>query len=151
MKEIIFPAINLKIITNPIALNIINISITWYAIIIVLAIIISMILMKIEDGKYSIKFDDILELAIFLIPISLICARLYYVIFNFTYYARNLNQILNIKSGGLAIYGGILGGLLVTIIYSKFKKINILDILDYIVPYLALRSINWKVGKLYKL
>lgn len=138
MKEVFFPLINLKLQLSPIAISIGDIHIYWYAILIVSAFVIGIILCKKDDGKYGIKFEDIFDLMLFLIPISIICARLYYVIFNIDVYINNPMQIFNIRTGGLAIYGGIIGALITCIIFCKIRKIHILDMLDYLVPYLAL-------------
>ena len=101
-------------------------------------------------GKYGIKFTNMIDLCIFLIPISIICARIYYVLFELDYYIKEPLQIFNLRNGGLAIYGGIIGGAITCYIFCKKKKIKILDLLDFIVPCLALRTSNRKVGKLYK-
>lgn len=100
--------------------------------------IIALIWCKFKSGRFGIKFEDILDLAIFVLPISIICARLYYVAFSLDYYTRNPSEILSIKSGGLAIYGGLIGGIIVIAIYCKVKKIKLLDITDYIAPVIAL-------------
>lgn len=136
-NTITFPILNLEINLNKIACTIYGINIYWYAILITASIILALILCKIQDGKFGIKFQTILDLSIFLIPISFICARIYYVIFNINNYT-NLINILNIRDGGIAIYGGIIGGVITTYVFCKKRKINPLDILDYIVPYLAL-------------
>lgn len=149
MKEITFPDFNLVFNIDNIAIDIGGISIYWYAILIVSAFIIGIIFCKNDDGKYSVKFDDILELMIMLIPISVISARIYFVLFKLNYYIQNPIEIFDIRNGGLAIYGGIVGAIIVILAFCKAKKINTLDMLDYIVPYLALRSINWKMGELF--
>ncbi len=150
MNTITFPLLNLKLQISRIAFSIGNIDIYWYAILIVFAFLIGLIIFKIKDGKFGIKFSDILDLSILVIPISIISARLYYIVFNANYYISNLNQIFNLRNGGLAIYGGIIGGVLTCYIYCKKKKINLWDLLDYIVPSLALRTSNRKMGKFYK-
>lgn len=137
MKLVTFPLINLELNLNPIALNIFGINIHWYAILIVLSFIFTIVLCKKDDGKFKIKYEDILDLSLILIPISFIFARLYYVIFNMEYYTT-FARIINIKDGGLAIYGGIIGGFLSIYIFCKKRNIKILDLTDYIVPYLAL-------------
>ena len=142
MNIVSIPLLNLKMQISKIAFSIGNIDIYWYAIFIVLAILISLIICKIKNGKFGIKFDDLIDLSIFVIPISIICARLYYVIFNINYYIANPMQIFNLRNGGLAIYGGIIGGLITCYIFCKKRKIDLLDLLDYIAPCLALRTIN---------
>ena len=138
MQEIVFPGVNLNMKISRVALNIFGINIYWYAIIIAVAIIIALIILKKRDGLYDIQFEKVLELSIIVIPISIICARIYYCIFNFEYYINHPIKILDIKAGGLAIYGGIIGGAVTAIIYSKKQGIDIMNLLDYIVPSLAL-------------
>ena len=150
MNEVTFPMLNLKINIDNIAFSILGIDIYWYAILIVSAMVLAFIIFKLRDGLYDIRFSDIIDLAIFLIPISIISARIYYVIFNLNYYIESPTQILNFRSGGLAIYGGIIGGTITCIIFCKKRNIKLLNLLDYIVPGLALRSSNRKMGKLYK-
>ena len=150
MNEIQFPGLNLKLKISQIAFSIGNISIYWYAIFMVSAFIIGTILFKLKDGKFGIKFSDILDLIIIMIPVSIISARIYYVLFKLEYYIQNPIQIFNLRNGGLAIYGGIIGGTICAYIFCKKKKIDLLDLLDYIVPCLALRTSNWKMGKFCK-
>ena len=103
-----------------------------------LAFTLALIIFKKKDGKFGIKYSDIVDLCIILIPVSIICARIYYVIFSLDIYIKNPLQIFNFRSGGLAIYGGIIGGAITCLIFCKKRKVNILDLLDYIVPCLAL-------------
>lgn len=138
MKQITFPAINLNLNINSVAFRICGIEIYWYAIIIVTGIITALLICKKKDGLYNIKFDNILEMMIYTIPIAIISARLYYVIFNLKYYIDNPTQIFNLRTGGIAIYGAIIGGLITIIIYTKKHKMNLLDVLDYIVPSLVI-------------
>ncbi len=120
-----------------IAFEIFGVPIYWYAILIVSSMVIALLWCKKQDGKFNIKFDDILDLAIIILPISIICARLYYVMFSLDYYIKNPSEIFNIKNGGLAIYGGLIGGIIVILVFSKIKKLRVLDITDYIVPIIA--------------
>ena len=82
MNTIKFPLLNLSLKISRIAINIFGIDIYWYAIIIVFAIIIALLWCKLNSKKYNIEFEKITDLAVIAIPISIICARLYYVIFN---------------------------------------------------------------------
>ena len=110
MNKISFPGLNLEFNISPTAFSIFSIEIYWYAILMVSAFAISLVIYKIKDGKYGIKFDDILNLSLITIPISLLCARLYYIAFKLDYYIQNPMQIFNFRTGGLAIYGGLIGG-----------------------------------------
>lgn len=150
MNVITFPGLNLQFNINRIALSIGSISIYWYAILIMSAFAISLLIYKLKNGKFEIKFSDILDLALLLIPISIVSARIYYILFNLEYYLANPRQMLNFRSGGLAIYGGIIGGAITCYIFCKKRKINLFDLLDYIVPCLALRTSNRQMGEFYK-
>lgn len=149
MKEIIIPIFNLKLSINPVSFYVLGIPVYWYAILIVLSIVIAMFMYYKKDGKFGIKYDDIIDLALVLIPISFICARIYYIIFNLSSY-KTFGEMLNIKDGGLAIYGGIIGGAITAYLFCKERKISFLDLADYIIPYLALRTSNRKMGEFYK-
>ena len=142
MNVITFPDLNLQFNINRVALSIGGISIYWYAILMTSAFVISLLIYKLKNGKFEIKFSDILDLALLVIPISIVSARLYYILFNLEYYVKNPTQIFNLRSGGLAIYGGIIGGAVTCYIFCKKRKINLLNLLDYIVPCLALRTSN---------
>lgn len=142
MNVVTFPGLNLQFNINRIALSIGGISIYWYAILMTFAFAISLLIYKLKNGKFEIKFSDILDLALLLIPISIVSARLYYILFNLEYYVANPMQMFNLRSGGLAIYGGIIGGTVTCYIFCKKRKIDLLNLLDYIVPCLALRTSN---------
>lgn len=129
--------LNIKLNINPIAIKIFGMEIYWYGIIIVASILLAIFLSKKEHKKFGIKHEQILNLTIILIPFAFLGARIYYCLFNQQEYS-NIKEVLNIKDGGLAIYGAILAGAVVIYVYSKLQKINLLDLFDYIVPYLSL-------------
>ena len=138
MDIVSFPMLNLTLNIDNIAFSLFGIDIYWYAVFIVSAVIIAMFILKKRDGLYEIKYDDILDLSIFVIPISIIFARIYYVLFNLDDYIHDPIGILEIRTGGLAIYGGIIGGIITCIIFCRYRNIKILDLLDLIAPTLAL-------------
>lgn len=74
--------------------------------------------------------DDFLNMFIIAVPIAIICARAYYVIFNWDYYSNNFAEIFNIRGGGIAIYGGVIGAALVVTVYCLKKKISLGMVLD---------------------
>ena len=150
MNKVYFPLLNLELTINNIAFSIFGVDIYWYAILIVGAMIAGIIILKLRDGLYGIKFETIIDLVLYLIPISIISARLYYVLFDLDFFLKAPMQILNIRTGGIAIYGGIIGGAITCFIFCKKKNIQILDLFDYIAPALALRSSNRKMGEFCK-
>lgn len=150
MNTVSFPMLDIKLRMNPVAFELFGLEIHWYALLIISAIIIALIILKLRDSLYNIKFEDIIDLAIYVIPISIISARLYYVLFNLQDYLEVPSRIFNIRGGGLAIYGGIIGGLITCIVFCKKRKIKLLELLDYLAPVLVLRAINRKMGEFYK-
>lgn len=123
---------------NPIFLKLGPINIYWYSIFIMIALIIGYYLIKIESEKHDISSNLIIDLIFYVIPISIICARIYYVIFNLDYYSVNPEEIFYIWNGGLAIHGGIIGGLLTIFYFCKQKNISFFLMTDIISPVLLL-------------
>jgi len=150
MNTITFPLLNLKFKISQVAFSLFGIDIYWYAVFIVSSIVLAFILYKMRDGLYSIKYDDVLDLALITIPIAFVSARLYFVLFKLDYYLDNPAAILDFRAGGLAIYGGIIGGMVSCYIFSKKRKIKLLNLFDYIVPGIALRTSDWKMGEFCK-
>lgn len=136
--NIAFPNFNIYLNINKIAFSIGSINIHWYGIIIATAILLCLFLAYKNDGKYGIKYSDIENSMIIALPLSIIGARLYYVIFSWNYYKSNLSEIVKVWNGGLAIYGGILTAILVVFIYCRNKKINVLSFLDFLAPLVTL-------------
>jgi len=120
------------------AFSIFGVDIYWYAIIITSAILIGYLWAKLHDGRYNIKFDDAYNLSLFMIPIAIISARIYYVVFKLDYYSQNLEEIFDFRNGGIAIYGALIGAIATIFVFCKIKKIKILDLLDYLAPIIPL-------------
>jgi len=138
MKPITFPNLGLDISINPVAFSIAGKNIYWYGIIITFGIALAMFLAWRNRKKQKIDWDTIVDFVLIVIPVGIICARLYYVIFKWEYYSQNIGEILQIWNGGLAIYGAVIGGILTAFVFCKKKKINFLELCDYCSPYLAL-------------
>ena len=79
---------------------------------------------------YGISTDDVIDMLIAAVPLAIICARLYYVVFELDYYLEHPGEIIQIWSGGLAIYGGVIGAVLGVILVCRHKKIPIGAMLD---------------------
>ena len=116
-----------------VAFTLFGIDIMWYGILMATGMVLGVFIALREAKRLGIKEDDILNLAIIAIPCGLIGARLYYVIFNWSYYSGNISEILNFRGGGMAIHGGLLGGVLAGYIYTKVKKLNFFKMADCVV------------------
>lgn len=71
-----------------------------------------------------------LDFALYAIICAIIGARIYYVIFNWDYYGKNLYQIVNLRAGGLAIYGGVIAGAITMLVYTHVKKVSFFSMAD---------------------
>lgn len=133
-----FPGLGIEeFALNPVAFTIFGIDIRWYGIIITLGMIVGYLVARRNAGIEGIKSDDILDLAIYLIIFSIIGARLYYVIMKPSLF-KSFFDVINIRSGGLAIYGGVGAGALTILIFSKIKKISTAKLLDAVAPGLII-------------
>ena len=134
---------------NPVLLKIGNIKIYWYSITMFLGILIGGILVLKEAKKHRISENFIYNLFFYIIPIALIGARLYYVIFNWNYYSQKLTSIFKVWEGGLAIHGGIIAGLIFIIFYTKKHRINTIKLLDFIVVGLIIGQAIGRWGNFF--
>lgn len=116
-----------------IAFTIFGIDVMWYGILMATGMILGTLIALKEAKRVGIKEDDILDLAIIAIPVGLISARLYYVIFNWEYYSNNPSQIFNFRGGGMAIHGALIGGILAGYVFSRYKQINFLKLADTVI------------------
>ena len=91
-----------------------------------------------RSGKYGLKQDDLTDMLLFTAPIGIIGARIFYVLVNWELYSPNPIDIIKIWEGGLAIYGGIVLGIITIFIFCRIRKINALQVLDHLAVYLAL-------------
>ena len=135
MENVIsFPGLGIKDFTvKEIAFSLFGRNVAWYGIIITFGIILA-VLYVMNRAKYEgIKEDDILDYAIFVIPIAIIGARVYYVLTSLDQY-DTFGEAIAIWEGGLAIYGAIIFGALTALVVSLIKKINILKIFDMLCP-----------------
>lgn len=112
--------------------------ISWYAILIVGAIVIGLILCTREACRLHLPQDLVVDFLLYAIPLGIVGARLYYVLFRFGDYSDNLLAIFDIRGGGLAIYGGVIGGLIAAKLVAKKDGVPILTILDLVAPALVL-------------
>ena len=123
------------------------ITIYWYGFIIALSIVLGYLLILKLSKYFSIKKQDLENLALYLIIFSILGARIYEVLFiEFNYYFKNPLEIIKIWQGGLAIHGAIIFGIIFLYFYSKKKSINFYILTANIVPGLILGQIIGRFG-----
>ena len=128
--------INIKNLTD--GFDLFGLHIAWYGVIIAVGIIVAAILVYHLAKKNGQRADDYIDLAIISVILAIIGARLYYVLFSWDYYSQHLNEIVMIRNGGLAIYGGLIFGIATAAIVCKVKKISFFRVLDTAVPGIVL-------------
>lgn len=109
-----------------------NFSIAYYGIVIAIGMAAAFVFIMKESKRVGYRQDDFMDMFIFGIIFGVIGARIYYVIFSWDMYKDDLLQIFNIRGGGLAIYGGIIGGLITVIVMCHIKKLNFWKCADVI-------------------
>lgn len=123
---------------DPVAFRVFGFEVRWYGLLIAIAVLIGTILALREAKRKGVKEESIIDMLLFAVPGAIIGARLYYVIFQWDYYSQNPGEILNLRGGGLAIHGVIIGGALVAYVFTKVKKMNFFTIADIVAPSLIL-------------
>jgi prolipoprotein diacylglyceryl transferase len=123
---------------DPVAFSIFGLEVRWYGLLIAIAVMIGTLIAAKEAGRKGIKEETLIDFLLFAVPVAIISARLYYVIFSWSYYSSNPGQILNIRGGGLAIHGAVIGGALVAIIFTRIKKLRFWTLADVVAPSLIL-------------
>lgn len=137
MHQLSFPGLGIKeFMLNPVMFEIPifgGLQIRWYAILITLGMIIAFTYASLRAKQVRIKFDDMLDFAIYTVLIGIIGARLYYVIFEHDN-IKSFWDIFAIWKGGLAIYGGLIAGGLTVLVICLIKKIRFFKLADCTVP-----------------
>lgn len=134
---------------NPIAFTIFNIDIRWYGILISLGALLGTIIAYKRAPKHGIVPEDILDVILWALPMGIIGARIYYVIFSWQMYKSTPSEIFDIRSGGLAIHGGLIFGISAAYLVCRRKKINFLEMTDLLIPSVALAQSIGRWGNFF--
>lgn len=121
-----------------VAFSLFGIEVRWYGIFIVTGMILAMFLSAKEAKRRGLKEDDVFDLAFWAIPIAVIGARLWYVIFEWSSYQGDISKIINIREGGLAIQGGLMAAMITGWIFCKVRKLSFLEMADIVFPYVVM-------------
>lgn len=150
MPEIWFPNLGIEIDhLSRTAFTVFGQDIYWYGIFIGLGVILGVLLALHEAKRTGQNQDTYLDFIIYAMIIAIIGARLYYVIFSWDFYSQHPEKIFAIREGGLAIYGGIIGGVLTAIVYSHLKKKSFWVMADTMAPSLILGQMLGRWGNFF--
>lgn len=130
INNISFPNLGLDFNISRAAFSLFGIDVYWYGLIICAGIAIACAYGFYAVRKTDISPDDLLNMILISLPTAIICARIYYVLFSLEDYMHTPLDIFNIRQGGLAIYGGIIGIMIVVLVYTKRKSLNLGAVLD---------------------
>ncbi len=107
-----------------------TLSIACYGVVLAFAMMTGLLLVMRVAKATGQKEEDYFDLGVIAIIVAVICARIYYVVFSWDYYRAHIAEIFNLRKGGLAIYGGVAGGVITVLIFCRIRKLNALRALD---------------------
>ena len=129
-SPITFPGLGITIDPSPVAFTIGSKEIYWYGVIIAAGFLLAYVLMQRKAPRFGLTGDDVLDMLLWAVPIGVIGARIYYCAFYWELFRDDPISCLYIWEGGLAIYGGVIAGVLGLCLYSRVKKKPLPVVLD---------------------
>lgn len=127
---IAFPSIGLEMTLNRVAFSLFGKDIYWYGIIICAGFILAALYVNARVREFGFTSDHLVDCLILCVPVGIVCARLYYVAFEWEYYSQNPAEIIAIWHGGIAIYGAVIGVVAALFAYSRVKKLSFAGLCD---------------------
>lgn len=121
-------------VMDPIAISLGPIDVTWYGVIIAFGIVLAFLVAQREMLKRGFHEEFLTDLLIWAVPLAILGARLYYVIFKWEYYSENPGDILQVWEGGLAIHGALIASFVTAYVFTKKRKVSFLKLADVVAP-----------------
>ena len=140
-----FPALGLQM-NPPASIHVLGRDIYFYGILIAAGFMLAILYCSRQSKRFGLKEDDVYDLMLWLLPLSILGARLYYVAFSYQDYIGHPEKIFAVWEGGLAIYGGVIAGVLTVIGVCRHKKIPVGAMLDLVVFGLLMGQIIGRWG-----
>jgi len=155
--QISFPGLGIETFTvNKIAFEIFGFDVRWYGILIVLGMIAAFAYAIYRSKQEGFSPDDVLDMGLYIVIFGVLGARLYYVLMKWDTFVipgrpliENLKALVNIRGGGLAIYGGVIAGALTAYLYCKIKKKSCLSALDMVAPGVMIAQAMGRWGNFF--
>ncbi|MGR3765785.1 prolipoprotein diacylglyceryl transferase [Rossellomorea sp. NS-SX7] len=123
---------------DPIAFQLGPLQVHWYGVIIGVGIALGLYLAISESKRLGLHPDTFVDLLVWAIPIAILSARAYYVIFEWDYYSQNPGDIIKVWNGGIAIHGALIGSVITAIVFAKIKGISFWKLADIAAPSIIL-------------
>lgn len=123
----------------------------WYGVLITCGVMLALLLAIHEEKRLQLKPDTMIDLAFWLIPMGLIGARIYYAAFNWQVFEDDPLSVLRIWEGGIAIYGGVIGGLIALLLFARRRKLKPFLLTDAVAPGLVLAQAIGRWGNYFNM
>jgi phosphatidylglycerol:prolipoprotein diacylglycerol transferase len=134
MTTVCFPGLGIgEVSFSRVAFTLFGRPVYWYGVIIMVGIIVAFAHALWRSKREGVTQDDLFDLAIFIVLFGVLGARLYYVATTWGNY-HSFRDVIAIWDGGLAIYGGIIAGILTVLVVCRVKKLNVLKVTDMVAP-----------------
>ena len=146
VNVISFPNLNLHMTINRVAFTIFDKPVYWYGIIIAVGFVLGVLYAFWRARKEGLPSDTVFDLVLWGLPTCIICARIFYVIGDPSVLAGGFWKIIAVWEGGIAIYGAIIGAVIVGVTYCKVKKLNMGTVFDVCAPGLMIGQIIGRWG-----
>jgi phosphatidylglycerol:prolipoprotein diacylglycerol transferase len=147
--DVNFDGLGISVYVEPVAFNLFGFDIYWYSILLTLAVFFCMWL-AVRNAKYAgLRQDDIMDVFIAIVVFMIIGARLFFVVFSWEQFRYDLKSSFSTRSGGLAFYGGVLGGLFGIWLVTKLKKIRFSRMTDFLAVYVPLGQAIGRWGNFF--
>lgn len=135
MGTVSFPGLGLEFQLNRVAFHVGSWPVYWYGIIIAAGFLLAVLYCTRVAGRYGIRQDDIIDMLFFAVPLSIVGARLYYIVFYLELFRKedgslDFGAMVRIWDGGLAIYGGVIMAVIVLLVFCKVRRIKFLAFAD---------------------
>ena len=137
LSDVNFPHLGIELHNLPMGVEIFGFKIAFYGAIIAIGMLAGYLVAESQAKRFGISVEKLLDFAMIAIVASVIGARVYYVIFHWDTFADNPLQVFNLRTGGLAIYGGVIVAILSAFIFCKVKKLNLGAFTDVCIPGLV--------------
>lgn len=150
-----FPGLGWKFHISNVALEIGGLKLYWYGVLIAFAVALCLVLAMKQCRKHGLTPDLLTDFCLLAIPLAFVGARLYYVACEWSsYYVKGditatLGEVFNVRGGGLAIYGGVLGAVLAVFLMGKIRKVPVYAVWDFAMVYIPLGQAIGRWGNFF--
>ena len=125
LSRITFPGLGIDLDPSPVAFRLGSFTVYWYGIILAAGFFLGVVYCLHRSKEFGITQDEILDGLFIVAPVAVICARIYYCAFNWSEYADNPISCLYIWEGGIAVYGSVIGAVLMTALYTQIGRAHV--------------------------